>query len=95
VQALRGFESHPIRQALSPDSISAVGKRSGYPDTNAAVEALTLAELNREIQRSLIGYQLDGRGPAGKAFFKRLVWLETQRQRLHGIDAKRRRFGEP
>lgn len=71
-----------------------MGKRSGYPESDAELERLTLGQLNAEIQRCLIGYQLGRTGRAGKAFFKRLVWLEAVRERLHGIASTPRRFGE-
>jgi hypothetical protein len=71
-----------------------MGKRSGYAESSADVAALTLAELNAEIQRCLFGYERGGTSQGRKAFFKRLVWLEAERERLHGVTAKSRRFGD-
>lgn len=70
-----------------------MGTRSGYPENDADLEELTLAKLNAEIQRSLFGYQRGGTSQGRKAFFKRLVWLEAARERLHGIASKPRRYG--
>lgn len=67
--------------------------RSGYPESEAELEGLTLAQLNAEIQRCLFGYENGGTSQGRKSFFKRLVWLEAARERLHGIAAKPRRFG--
>ncbi|QGZ93364.1 hypothetical protein [Terricaulis silvestris] len=72
-----------------------MGKRSGYAQSSADVEALTLAELNAEIQRCLFRYERGGTSQGRKAFFKRLVWLEAERERLHSVTAKSRRFSDP
>lgn len=55
---------------------------SGYP----------LAVLNEDIERCHKGYKQAGTSEARKPYFKGLVWLEKQRQELHGVTAKRRRF---
>jgi hypothetical protein len=54
--------------------------------------SLTLAELNGGIARAKYGYEHGGTSQARKAFFKRLVLLEAQRENLHGIAAPKRRF---
>lgn len=72
-----------------------MGKRSGYVESGADLEALTLSQLNAEIQRCLLGYETGGASQGRKAFFKRLVWLEAERERLHGVTAKPRRFSNP
>ena len=54
---------------------------------------MTLDELNAEIQRCLLGYERGGTSQARKAFFKRLVLLEAERERLFDVAAKPRRFG--
>jgi len=66
-----------------------VGKRSGVPDSEADVEKMTLDEINKEIERCTVGaYSGGGQGPKG--FFKRLIWMEKMREKLHGIPATRR-----
>ncbi|GAM97978.1 hypothetical protein U91I_01608 [alpha proteobacterium U9-1i] len=71
-----------------------MGKRSGYAESSADLEAMTLSQLNAEIQRCVLGFEAGGASKGRKAFFKRLVWLEAERERLHGVMAKARRFGE-
>lgn len=65
-----------------------MGKRSGLAETEEEVAKLTLNDLNAEIERCLHGAYSGGR--AAKGFFKRAVWLEKLREKLHGILAKRR-----
>jgi hypothetical protein len=69
-----------------------MGKRSGVADTEHDVSALPLSELNAEIARALWGYENGGTSQGRKAFFKRLTWLEAQREQHYGIVAKKRRF---
>ena len=69
-------------------------KRAAVPTTDKEIEALSLQQLNAEISRALLGYEIGGTSQGRKAFFKRLVWLENHREALHGIGAKRRSFGE-
>jgi len=69
-----------------------MGKRSGVPDTDEAVAELRLAELEAEINRCALGYKIGGTSQGRKAFFKRLLWLESQREKFHGIPAPRRDF---
>jgi hypothetical protein len=69
-----------------------MGKRSGVPDTDEAVAKLSFAELEAEISRCALGYQTGGSSQGRKSFSKRLVWLESQREKLHGIPAPRRDF---
>lgn len=66
---------------------------AAVPTTDDEIEALSLEQLNFEIGKALMGYELGGTSQGRKAFFKRLVWLEAHREALHGIKAKRRRFG--
>jgi hypothetical protein len=66
--------------------------RSAHPRTEDEVAGLSLDQLNAEITRCLNGYELAGASDGAKAFFKRLIWLEAQRERLHGVPAKTRRF---
>jgi len=67
-----------------------MGKRSGVPDHEEDLHAMTLEELNREISR------VEGRLCAApttylrKEFFKQLVWMEAHREAVHGIPAPMR-----
>ena len=67
-----------------------MGRRSGVADTEEEVAKLGLDELNVEIRRCLQGFECAGSSHGGKAFFKRLVWLESIREKIHGIPATRR-----
>ena len=67
-----------------------MGRRSGVADTEEDVAKLGLDELNAEIDRCLQGAEYAGSSQARKAFFKRLVWLEKMREKIHGIPATRR-----
>jgi len=65
--------------------------RSGVVDTEEEVAKLTLDEINAEIQRCLAGAGPGGQASQGrKSFFKRLVWMEKMREKIHGIPAPRR-----
>ena len=70
-----------------------MGKRSGAPETSADVDAAPLSWFNAEIKRCLHGYETGGTSQGRKAFFKRLIWTEAERERVHGIAAPKRRFG--
>lgn len=70
-----------------------MGKRSGAVETSADVDTAPLSWFNAEIKRSLLGYETGGTNQGRKAFFKRLVWIEGERERVHGVKAPRRRFG--
>lgn len=70
-----------------------MNKPSRLIRTSEELARLTLHELNFEIQRCVWGYEHGGSSQGRKAFFKRLVWLEAEREKLHGVPAKRRRFG--
>jgi hypothetical protein len=59
--------------------------RSGIADTEEEVAALSIAELNAEIDRCLSGYETGGTSQGRKAFFKRLAWLEGLREELHAL----------
>ena len=66
-------------------------RRSGVADTEEEVAKLSLDEINAEIQRCLHGAYSGGQGSQGhKSFFKRLVWMEKVREKIHGIPATRR-----
>ena len=67
-----------------------MGRRSGVAETAGEVVRLSLDQLNVEIERCLQGFEYGGTSQGSKAFFKRLVWLETMREKIHGIPATRR-----
>ncbi len=71
-----------------------MGERSGAPQTDEDAAKLTLSELNHWILRVETHVKYFGRSSSRrKSAMKRLVWLEAQRERLHGVPApKRRRF---
>lgn len=69
--------------------------RSGIADRPSEAAALSLAEIENEIQRCLWGSEHGGTSQGRKSFFKRLVWLEKQRENLFGIAAPKRAFREP
>ena len=65
-----------------------MGKRSGLAETEAEVAKMTLAEIDEEVARCHRSAYAGG--TAAKGFFKRLVWMEKLREKLHGIPADRR-----
>jgi hypothetical protein len=67
-----------------------MGRRSGVAETEQEVAKLALNELNVEIGRCVKGFEQGGSSQGRKAFFKRLVWLEKMREKIHGIPAPRR-----
>jgi len=69
-----------------------VGRRSAIPTSEDEVAELSLEQLNGAIamiewraQNNALSHQLR------KASFKRLVWLEEQREKLHGVARPPRR----
>jgi hypothetical protein len=68
--------------------------RSGIADSSSEAAKLSLAEINANIQRCLWGFENGGTSQGRKAFFKRLVWLESQRDELFSVEAPRRSFRE-
>ena len=70
-----------------------MGTRSKAPETSADVDDLPLSWFNAEIKRCLHGYEIGGTSQGRKAFFKRLIWTEAERERVHRITAPSRRFG--
>ena len=67
-------------------------RRSGVADTADEAAEMTLEEFNSEIFRCNWGFENGGTSQGRKAFFKRLVWLEKQREACFGIEAPVRRF---
>jgi hypothetical protein len=66
--------------------------RSGVADNEDEAARMTSSELESEIQRCLWGFENGGTSQGRKAYFKRLVWLEQQREALFGVAAPRRVF---
>jgi hypothetical protein len=75
-----------------------MGKRSIIATTEAEVAALSLPKLNQQIHWMELRAREDGpipmRSSLRKSAFKQLLWLEAQRERLHGIAAPKRKFQE-
>jgi len=70
-----------------------MGKRSAVATTEAEVASLTLSQLNQQIAWSEHRARSDLSASLRRLTLKHLVWLEEQRERLHGVPApKRRRF---
>ncbi len=70
-----------------------MGKRSKAPETPEDLETKSLDWMNAEVARCLHGYQTGGSSQGRKSFFQRLIWVEGERERLHGMIAPTRRFG--
>jgi hypothetical protein len=69
-----------------------MGERSRAPDTNKDAEKLSLKELNGWISiAEFRATKLRVSESLKKSAMKRLVWLEEQREKLHGVPAPRRR----
>ena len=68
--------------------------RSGAADNPDEAARMSQAEFESEIQRCLWGYENGGSSQGRKAFFKRLVWVEEQRENVFGIEAPRRKFNQ-
>jgi hypothetical protein len=66
--------------------------RSGITDYANEAAQMTLTEIDSEIQRCLLGAENGGTSQGRKSFFKRLIWLEQQRENLFGVSAPRRVF---
>jgi hypothetical protein len=67
-----------------------MGRRSGVAETEEEVAKLSIDQLNVEIERCLQGFDYGGSSQGRKSFFKRLVWLEKMREKIHGIPATHR-----
>jgi hypothetical protein len=66
--------------------------RSGVADYTDETSKMTRVEIDSEIQRCLWGAENGGTSQSRKAFFKRLMWLEQQREKHFGVIAPRRVF---
>jgi len=69
-----------------------MGRLKGGANTEAEAEKLSLSQL--ELLISGAQWRFDGASNSNmrKQAFKRLTWLESQRERLHGIEAPSRRL---
>ena len=66
--------------------------RSGIVDTTAEAAVMSRTEIESEIARCLWGVENSGTSQGSKSYFKRLVWLEQQRENLFGVVAPSRAF---
>lgn len=68
-----------------------MGRNKSTARKEDEAEKLTLAQLDKLIANA--AWRAENMSNAGlrKSAFKRLVWLESQRERLHGIAAPNRR----
>ncbi len=68
------------------------GRLRGGANTDAEAEKLSLSQLEQLISGAQ--WRFDGATNSNlrKDAFKRLTWLEAQRERLHGIEAPYRRL---
>ena len=62
------------------------------PDSPEEAAHMSREELASEIARCLWGYENGGTSQGRKAYFKRLVWYEGQREVLFGEVAPHRHF---
>ena len=68
-----------------------MGKRSKAPENDEDVAELSLKELNRLISNvEFRAVHLKLSASLKKSAMKRLVWLEAQREKLHGVPASKR-----
>ena len=68
--------------------------RSGVADYESEAEKMSFSELEGEISRCIRGFETGGMSQGQKAFFKRLIWLEAQREAFYDIPAPKRKFRE-
>jgi len=69
-----------------------MGRLKGGANTDAEAEKLTLSQLDLLISGAEWRFDHGSNSNARKLAFKRLTWLEAQRERLHGIPAPSRRL---
>jgi hypothetical protein len=69
-----------------------MGRLKGGANNEDEAEKLTLAQLNKLIAHAEWRFQNVGNSNLRKSAFNRLTWLESLRERLHGIVAPARRF---
>ncbi len=69
-----------------------MGRLKGGANTEAEAEKLTLSQLQLLIAGAEWRFDRATNSNLRKDAFKRLTWLEAQRERLHGIEAPSRRL---
>lgn len=69
-----------------------MGRLKGGANTDAEAEKLTLSQLELLISGAEWRFDRATNSNLRKNAFKRLIWLEAQRERLHGIEAPYRRL---
>jgi hypothetical protein len=69
-----------------------MGRLKGGANTEAEAETLTLAQLKKLITYAEWRVENVDKSSLRKLAFKRLTWLEAQRERVHGIAAPDRRL---
>jgi hypothetical protein len=69
-----------------------MGKSSARSGIDIAAADLTLDQLNVAIWNAKLGWETGGSSQGRRAFFKRLVALEAQREAIFAIDAPKRRY---
>ncbi len=69
-----------------------MGRLKGGANTRAEAEKLSLAQLELLISGAEWRFDRATNSNLRKDAFKRLTWLEAQRERLHGIGAPDRRL---
>lgn len=69
-----------------------MGRLKGGANTEAEAEKLSLTQLELLISGAEWRFGRATNSNLRKQAFKRLTWLEAQRERLHGIDAPFRRL---
>jgi len=69
-----------------------MGRLKGGANTEAEAEKLSLSQLEMLISGAQWRFDSASNSNLRKHAFKRLIWLEAQRERLHGIAAPSRRL---
>lgn len=69
-----------------------MGRLKGGANTDAEAEKLSLSQLEQLISGALWRFDRATNSNLRKHAFKRLIWLEAQREWLHGIEAPVRRL---
>jgi hypothetical protein len=69
-----------------------MGRLKGGANTDAEAEKLSLAQLEILISGAEWRFDRATNSNLRKQAFKRLTWLEAQRERLHGVEAPDRRL---
>lgn len=67
-----------------------MGKRSGVPEAEEAAAKLSRDELDHHIDWISRRFGSASNSQMRKLYFRQLVWLESQREKLHGIAAPKR-----